>query len=289
MEIGKISLNQQDSLSPSILVVDDERNVLRSLQRLFMEDNYRLFLAENAQDGLAILEKESVHLVMADYRMPGMDGVAFLREVRQRHPQIVRIVVSGFADTKSIVAAINEGEIYKFIPKPWNDDHLKLMVSNAIEHYRLFEENRQLTEIVRKQNRELRELNEELEQMVISRTADLLAQNRILSLSQQIIDCFPVPIMAFDSQGIVTVANRQSQILLGRPLVRRKDIDLLPDPIMRIIRDITTGDMKQRQCRGNLFQNFTGRAVAIRFASIEPSDGVILVLFPDERADSEES
>ncbi|MCL6582771.1 MAG: response regulator [bacterium] len=272
---------QQPDSPPSILLVDDELNVLRSLQRLFMEENYRLHLAENAQEGLAILEQEPVHLVIADYRMPGMDGVSFLKEVRQRYPQIVRIILSGFADPKSMVAAINEGEIYKFIPKPWNDDHLKAMVSSAIDRYRLVEENRRLTEIVRKQNRELRELTEELEQMVINRTADLLAQNRILSLSQRIIDSLPIPVIALNSQRIITVANDQAQRLLGSNLINRRDKDILPKPIMRIIQDVREVGIRQQECRGSLFHNFTGRVVAIRFSTIEPSDGVILVLFPE--------
>ncbi len=73
--------------------------------------------------------------------MPNMNGVEFLREVRTRWPDTVRIVLSGYADTASIVSAINEGEIYRFIPKPWNDDDLKVTIANAIERYHLLKKN----------------------------------------------------------------------------------------------------------------------------------------------------
>ncbi len=130
---GFKNLNQE-GFRPSILFVDDEQNVLRSLKRLFIEEEYQLFLADCAQKGLAILEKTPVHLIIADYRMPNVNGVQFLKEVCRLYPHTVRMVLSGFADTKSIVEAINEGEIYKFIPKPWDNESLKQTIKNAIEH-----------------------------------------------------------------------------------------------------------------------------------------------------------
>ena len=106
-----------------ILCVDDEPNVLRALERMFLDEEYEILTAPSALEGLQALERiQPVQIVVSDYRMPAMNGVDFLREVCRRWPDTVRIVLSGYADTAAVVAAINDGEIYKFIPKPWNDD-----------------------------------------------------------------------------------------------------------------------------------------------------------------------
>ncbi len=273
----------QEGFRPSILFVDDEQNVLRSLKRLFIEEEYQLFLADSAKKGLAILEQNPVHLVIADYRMPDMNGVRFLKEVCRLYPQTVRMVLSGFADTKSIVEAINEGEIYKFIPKPWDNEPLKQTIQNAIEHYCLFEENRRLTTIIRKQNKELRQLNEELEENVITRTEDLLSQNKINSLSQLALNCLPAPVIAFDSRGTVTLANDRVCELVGKPLLKVKACDFLPEGLLLVIQQILDGQNKQKEYNGALFHNFTGKAVAVRFSTIDPKDGAILLLLPEGR------
>src|SRR6266536_904479 len=103
-----------------ILFVDDEKNVLRSLERTFLDEDYEILTATTGAEGLAVLQNNSpVQVVISDYRMPEMNGVDFLRKVCNQWPETVRIVPSGYADTASIVSAINEGQIYKFIPKPW--------------------------------------------------------------------------------------------------------------------------------------------------------------------------
>jgi len=118
----------------TILCVDDEANVLKSLRRLFLDENYEILTAESGQEGLALLEQhQPVQVVISDYRMPEMDGVAFFKEVHERWPDTVRIVLSGYADTAAVVAAINEGQVYKFIPKPWNDDELKVAIGKAVD------------------------------------------------------------------------------------------------------------------------------------------------------------
>src|SRR6185369_152755 len=119
-----------------ILCVDDERNVLRALERIFLDDDYEIVLAGSGDEGLKIMEESGpFQVVISDYRMPAMNGVEFLRVVYERCPETVRIVLSGYADTGAIVAAINDGHIYKFIPKPWNDDELRVTIQNCLERY----------------------------------------------------------------------------------------------------------------------------------------------------------
>jgi len=115
-----------------ILCVDDERNILRSLTRPFLDDPYEILTAPSGAERLLILAQSgTVPVVISDYRMPGMNGVEFLSEVRKRWPETVRIVLSGYADTGAIVSAINEGQIYRFVAKPWNEDELRVAVANA--------------------------------------------------------------------------------------------------------------------------------------------------------------
>ncbi len=137
----------------TILCVDDEANVLKSLKRLFLDEDYEILTAESGKEGLVLLEqRQPVQVLISDYRMPAMDGVAFFKQVHERWPDTVRIVLSGYADTAVVVAAINEGQIYKFIPKPWNDDELKVAIAQALEWYFLVKAKNELNEQLRQAN-----------------------------------------------------------------------------------------------------------------------------------------
>jgi response regulator RpfG family c-di-GMP phosphodiesterase len=157
----------------TLLFVDDEPGILSSLRRLFRPQGYRILIAESGQAGLDILEKETVDLVISDMRMPEMDGATFLKAVRGRWPQIMRILLTGYADITSTVSAINEGEIYRYISKPWDDTEIVIVVRDALERQKLEKENRRLTELTQQQNEALKSLNASLEQKVAERTAAL--------------------------------------------------------------------------------------------------------------------
>ena len=130
-----------------ILCVDDEASILNALVRIFMDSPYEILTADSGEKGLIVLEQTpQIQVVMSDYRMSGMNGVDFLREVCKKWPDTVRIVLSGYADTASVVAAINEGEIYKFISKPWSQTELKDAVREALARYRTLEQTRTLAE-----------------------------------------------------------------------------------------------------------------------------------------------
>src|ERR1039457_901732 len=107
-----------------ILCVDDEPNILSSLRRLFRANGYQVLLAEGGAAGLKVLEAESVDLVISDMRMPEMDGARFLEHVRSRWPDSIRLLLTGYADIQSILDAINRGEIYRYITKPWDDNDI---------------------------------------------------------------------------------------------------------------------------------------------------------------------
>ncbi len=157
----------------TLLFVDDEPSILSALRRLFRPHGYRILIAEGGAAGLALLEQEPVDLVISDMRMPEMDGATFLKEVRKRWPNTLRILLTGYADVTSTVAAINEGEIYRYIAKPWDDNEIVNTVREALDRGRLEAENRRLTALTQAQNEELKALNAGLEQKVAERTAEV--------------------------------------------------------------------------------------------------------------------
>ncbi len=171
--------------APSLLFVDDEQSILASLKRLFRPLGYTIHIANGGAEALSILEKEPVDVVVSDMRMPEMDGAQFLQQVASRWPNTVRILLTGYADINSTVAALNQGGIWKYVSKPWNDDDLKQNVHNALERKFLLEEKRRLEQLTQKQNDELRELNSGLEAKVAARTGELQQMMSQLDLTHE--------------------------------------------------------------------------------------------------------
>ena len=160
-------------LSARLLLVDDEAAILASLKRLFRPHGYTIFTASSGREALEILEKEPIDLVISDMRMPEMDGAKFLEQVASRWPVTKRLLLTGFSDTASTIAAINLGRIWRYVAKPWNDDEIVLTVKQALEHRRLALDNLRLLQLTQEQNEELKDLNDSLELKVKVRTEAL--------------------------------------------------------------------------------------------------------------------
>jgi response regulator RpfG family c-di-GMP phosphodiesterase len=159
--------------SCTLLFVDDEPNILSSLRRLFRPLGYRVLTAESGEQGLSILGEERIDLVISDMRMPAMSGAQFLEQVRMRSPDTVRILLTGYADVDAIVEAINKGQIYRYVAKPWEDNDIVIGVRHALERQQLEREKGRLEALTRRQNDELKELNATLEHKVRVRTEEL--------------------------------------------------------------------------------------------------------------------
>lgn len=167
--------NQTDgsAIPATLLFVDDETNILAALKRLFRPFGYRIFTAESGAAGLEIMAKEKVDLVVSDMRMPEMNGAQFLEQVRQKWPDAVRILLTGYADIGSTIDAINKGQIYRYLSKPWEDNDITITVRQALERRALEQEKARLETLAQRQNEELKELNASLEDRVRARTAEL--------------------------------------------------------------------------------------------------------------------
>jgi response regulator RpfG family c-di-GMP phosphodiesterase len=175
---------------PVLLCVDDEPGILKSLQRLFVGQPYQLQLASSGKQALELMATLKIHLIISDMRMPEMNGAEFLAQAAKLQPDCYRMLMTGYADMASTVQAINLGKINSYVQKPWNNQELLVLVDEGLEKYRLVRANKQLTAQVARQNKELKVLNHNLEEMVIQRTAQLkkTLQKLKVMLQQQELD-----------------------------------------------------------------------------------------------------
>ncbi|MCW8879690.1 MAG: ATPase, T2SS/T4P/T4SS family [Kangiellaceae bacterium] len=182
-----------------ILLVDDEPAVLKSLKRCFRRENYNILTVDNPLDALGIIAKEPIQLVVSDFKMPKMNGADFLREVKKTHPQIIRIMLTGHADTSAVMTAIKEGAVYKFILKPWNDDDLRVTVALALEQYELQVKNQALEEENKKHQKDLSRLNKltttnRTQLFFVLNKKNYLTDTQVQQLVKQTINSNKIPI-----------------------------------------------------------------------------------------------
>ena len=172
---------------PRILIVDDEEAILETMTFTFM-DLYEVLTTSDPTQALGIMEENSpIAVVITDQRMPGMTGVELLREVYERYPETIRIILTGFADSEATIKAINDGHIYGYVNKPWEPDELKALVRRAAELHALTLENRRLVE-------DLREAN-----LFLAAVMDRLRTGAI----------------AIDAEGVVRAVNQPAKAFIG--------------------------------------------------------------------------
>ncbi|MFN7152648.1 MAG: HD domain-containing phosphohydrolase [Acidovorax sp.] len=161
----------------TVLCVDDEPSILSALKRVLRSEDCQVLQAGGGTEALTLLEQHPVDVIVSDMRMPIMDGAQLLAQVRQRWPHTARVLLTGYADMNATIAAINEGQIYRYIHKPWDETELRLTVRQAAERQLLERERAYLQALTHTQNEELKALNTGLEQRVDERTAELQQAN----------------------------------------------------------------------------------------------------------------
>ncbi len=146
------SSNMDDAVN--VLYVDDEQTNLFSFKASFRKD-FNVFTAETGAEGLEILQNEVIHIAISDQRMPEMNGIEFFQTAKKKYPDPIRILLTGYADINAVIDAINMGEVYRYLTKPWNAEEVKSVIRDGFELFRLREENRILTERLIKANEQL--------------------------------------------------------------------------------------------------------------------------------------
>ncbi|MBE2257804.1 MAG: response regulator [Candidatus Accumulibacter sp.] len=239
-----------------LLLVDDEESILRSLQRMLRRDGYVIHLATSGEDGLAILEREPVGVIVTDQRMPVMTGSQFLSKVKDRYPDTIRIVLSGYTELNSITDAINTGAIYKFLTKPWDDQLLREQIAGAFAHHELKSENA-----------------------------------RVSALNRAIIDAIPDALLLVDVQRrLISAANAAAGALLGHEaatLSGRAISEIEPLPLDHCYWDeMASGDFRALHAVETEYLHADGSLLPVRKSTAKAADGAwpyVLVLAHDLR------
>ncbi|MFZ5352553.1 MAG: HDOD domain-containing protein [Bacillota bacterium] len=118
---------------PSVLFVDDEKQILKSIRRLLIDKNYDIYTAESGEEALTILNETPINLIISDMRMPGMDGYQLLRLIKEKKPSTIRIILSGYADESLIYKAIQDGSANMYLLKPWENTKLEMLIDNLLQ------------------------------------------------------------------------------------------------------------------------------------------------------------
>jgi response regulator RpfG family c-di-GMP phosphodiesterase len=225
----------------TLLIVDDEPNIVASLKRLLRLDRYNILMAGNGQEGLDVLAQHDVDVILSDQRMPGMTGVEFLRKAKESRPDVIRIVLSGFTELQSVTDAINEGAIYKFLTKPWDDEQLRAQISEAFHHKELADENLRLHREVQTANAQLAIANKKLEELLAEKRRQLERERASLDIVREALWHVPLPVIGLDDDDTVVFANTAALQLFSErgAVLGSHAADVIPDVLdaARIARD----------------------------------------------------
>ena len=142
----------------NVLIVDDEAPVLNALKRLLRDEPYALSTTTRPAEAIDLVKRTPVSLIVSDYEMPEMTGTDMFATVKTIRPETIRIILTGKADMQATIRAINEGEVFRFITKPWDDEDLKITIRHALMQYDLWAENRRLVRTVDAQHRALEDI-----------------------------------------------------------------------------------------------------------------------------------
>ncbi len=270
--------------SRTILLVDDEINIISALKRTLRRDGYTILTANSGTEGLALLAKHEVGVIISDQRMPHMTGVEFLRKVKMLYPKTIRIVLSGYTELESVTSAINEGAIYKFLTKPWDDDLLRDNIRKAFGHYEMEQENLRLTRELQSANNELSMLNQNLEQKVADKTREIVHSINLLQISQEILEHLPIGIIGIDERHMIVASNRRAEALFCQPpgcLLGLMASDVLPEALLQLLQTVYPGDLVQFD--GGIVTLNEGVSMHVLMSTmggISQSKGIIMVLSP---------
>lgn len=185
IEMGLPMSTSIEAYIPAILFVDDEQPVLRSIGRFCRQKPWTTHLAGSGEEGLKVLEEQRIDIVVSDMRMPGMSGAEFLTAVREKYPETIRILLTGYSDIQALEAAINEAKIYNYITKPWDDNLLTEILDGALRLQASERERKHLLELTKKQNRQLGTLALSLDKQVKERTIEIEQALGLLKMTNE--------------------------------------------------------------------------------------------------------
>jgi diguanylate cyclase (GGDEF)-like protein/PAS domain S-box-containing protein len=260
----------------TMLVVDDDQNIVSSLKRLLRKDGYHIITAANGPDGLQRLAENEVDVILSDQRMPGMTGVEFLRRAKALYPETVRLVLSGFTELRSVTDAINEGAIYKFLTKPWDDEQLRTHIGEAFHQKEMSDDNSRLDREVQEANRELADVNSRLQRLLTSQSEHIHREETNLVVAREMLENIPVPVIGVDNNGVVAFINADAeQLFSGHATLLGQHLLDQPDDALYRIWERHDGQQHRVHLCGR-----THQVVCRPLQGTSHSRGMLMVLLP---------
>ncbi|SFU80492.1 EAL domain-containing protein [Pseudoduganella namucuonensis] len=200
----------------ALLLVDDEQNIISALKRLLRRDGYTLYTANSGQEGLEVLAQHPVDVIVSDQRMPGMLGADFLRKAKELYPDTIRIMLSGYTELQSVTDAVNEGAIYKFLTKPWEDELLRGHIADAFRLKEIADDNERLNLELRTANHGLAAANRRMEDVLRQQQQQLSHGEVSLHVARELLQHLPLPVIGMDDGGMIAFVNAAADRLLRR-------------------------------------------------------------------------
>lgn len=198
-------MENANGLDRNLLIIDDEIEITKALTRQFRR-KYNVFSTTNAEDAFEIMEKEKIQVVLSDQRMPGLTGVDFFSQIKHKYPDALKLILTGYSDIEAVIGAINEGQIFRYVTKPWNSEELDTIIREAFDKHELITNNRRLMH-------SLQDLNQSLEEKVKNRTLELEKVNSRLS-ELNIEKNRYIGMVAHDLRNPIGIAESFSEILI---------------------------------------------------------------------------
>ena len=227
-----------------LLLVDDEENVLNALVRVLRRDGYTLYTATSVAQAFEILAMHPIEVVLSDQRMPEQNGTVFLSNVKRDYPTTVRLMLSGYTEVGAVTEAINEGSIYKFLTKPWDDGQLRANIREAFHRFEIEAQNQRLHREIESVNADLLQLNHVLEQELHAKNLRIRRDSSVACVMQEMIDHLPLGILGLDTAGELVWMNRRAAYFLNREgsELLGGTVDSLPESIRILLEDYLMWD-----------------------------------------------
>lgn len=200
----------------TLLLVDDEQNILAALRRLLRRDAYHILTAASGQEGLDLLASHAVDVIVSDQRMPGMLGADFLRKAKLLYPPTMRIMLSGYTELQAVTDAVNEGAIFKFLTKPWDDQQLRGHIAEAFRLKGIDDDNVRLNEQLREANLALAAANAAMQALLHQQQHQISRDEVSLGIAREVLQFLPLPVLGLDEEGMIAFINAAATGLFER-------------------------------------------------------------------------
>lgn len=262
----------------TLLLVDDEQNIVSALKRLVRRDGYEILTANSGFEALEILEKHAVDVIISDQRMPGMTGVEFLSKVKELHPDTIRLMLSGYTELNSVTDAINEGAVFRFLTKPWDDDKLRASIKEAFQYKHYADDNQQLSLKAKESSFELAASNRQLAELIDKKQSQIAVHVQSLEIVREALKHTSVALLGLDDTAMVAFINDAAIELF-------RDVNLnFGDDLNFAIPDLYVLIMETAETIPAPFM-FAGKALTIRWhhlGSDAKTKGKIVTISPHE-------